>query len=96
MYNMRPIIKPYDSTVRLAAHLFNMDILEANYTMAEKLRDLKLTKLSIVLYVNWASHNALTYNELAEALNITVQKVKAELRRLRDVFPHLFTLGLVL
>jgi DNA-directed RNA polymerase specialized sigma24 family protein len=90
MHGITPKIKSFDDTLRLAAHLFNLDTFDANRIMAENLRKLGLTKLSVVLYVNWASHNALTYGELAEALGLTIKQVKAELRRLRNVFPHLF------
>ena len=88
-----PLIKLYKSIVETAAEIFDMPYIEAEEDMYERLCDLGLTELDVVIYVNWASHNALTYNELTEHLDISVETIKWRMQRLRQVFPHLFILA---
>ena len=90
-----PLIKSYEATVQIAAELFNMPYIEAEDEMYERLCDLGLSELDVVIYTNWASHNALTYDELTEHLDISVETIKWRMQRLRQVFPHLFIGGLI-
>lgn len=88
-----PLIKPYKHTVQTAAEIFDMPFIEAEEEMYERLCDLGLSELDVVIYVNWASHNALTYNELAQHLDISIETAKWRMQNLRRVFPHLFLGG---
>jgi membrane-anchored protein YejM (alkaline phosphatase superfamily) len=90
---MMPVVKPYEGTVQTAANLFGITYSEADEEMIKRLSHLELSELDIVVYVNWASHNALTYNELASHLDIPVKDIKWRLEKLRRVFPHLFSGG---
>jgi len=87
---MRPRLKPYSEIVKTAAELFNMNGLDAELEMDAKLRKLKLPKIAVVLYVNFASHNVLTYPELAEETGLTIAAVKVHLQTVRRKFPYLF------
>ena len=87
---MKPRIKPYSQTVETAAELLGIPVFEAEMEMDARLRKLGIPKASVMLYVNWASHNALTHTELAEALGLTVTTVRSQISKIKRKFPHLF------
>lgn len=88
-----PLIKTYKSIVQTATELFDTPYIEAEEEMYERLCDLDLSELDVVIYVNWASHNALTYDELTLHLGIPRDEIKWRMQKLRRVFPQLFTLA---
>ena len=90
---MKPAIKSYSDTVETATDLFGMTYTEAGITIAKRLDYLGLSELDIVIYVNWASHNALTYTELALHLDTPREEIKWRMQNLRRIFPHLFSFG---
>jgi membrane-anchored protein YejM (alkaline phosphatase superfamily) len=88
-----PLIKPYEATVQTAAEMLDTTYMEADEELYERLCDLGLSKIDVVIYVNWASHNALTYDELTQHLDISRDEIKWRMQKLRRVFPHLFCSG---
>lgn len=90
MAGLHPRIKPLSDIIITAARLFNTDVLDAGIELDRKLRELNIPKLAAVLYVNWADYNVLTYNELADELDIDVCIVQSHLNKLRRRFPCLF------
>jgi hypothetical protein len=90
---IQPLIKSYKATVQTAAELFDIPFVEADDEMFERLCNLGLSELDVVVYVNWASHNALTYDELALYLDISKGEIKWRMQKLRGIFPHLFCLA---
>ena len=90
---MIPRIKPYSQIVETAAMLFDMPVFEAEEEMEERLEALRIPKVAITIYVNWASHNTLTHQELAEALGLPKTVVRSHLQTIKRRFKHLFTLG---
>ena len=90
---MGPLIKSYLETVKTAARLFNISELDAEIEMDRRLRKLGIPKIAVVLYINWASWNVLTHQELAEALGLSVTTVRSHLQTIKRRFKHLFTSG---
>ena len=90
---MEPRIKTYSQIVETAAQLMDMPVLDAEFEMDAKLRELKIPKIAVVLYVNWADWNVLTYLQLAEATGLTLTAVRSHLQTIKRRFKHLFTLG---
>ena len=90
---MKPLIKPYSATVETAAELMGIPKFEIKEEMEERLEELGIPKIAVVLYVNWASHNVLTHRQLAEALGLSVTAVRSHLNKIKRKFPWLFTLG---
>jgi len=88
--DMKPKLKPYSEIVETAAELYSMNGLDAEFEMDARLRELKLPKIAVVIYVNFASHNVLTYSELAEETGLTETMVRSHLQVVRHRFPHLF------
>ena len=70
--------------------LTEIDILDTEIEMNARLRELKIPKIAVVLYVNFASHNVLTYTELAEETGLTETMVRSHLQVVRHRFPYLF------
>ena len=87
---MRPRIKPYSQTVETAAELIGIPKFEIEEELEERLEELGIPKIAVTLYVNWASHNVLTHQELAEALGLSVTMVRSHLNKIKRKFPHLF------
>ena len=87
---MKPLIKPYSETVKTAAQLMDMPVFEAEEEMEERLEELRIPKISVTIYVNWASWNALTHQELAKAFGLTVTTVRSHINKIKRKFPHLF------
>jgi len=87
---MIPRIKPYSQIVETAAMLFDMPVFEAEEEMEERLEALGIPKVAITIYVNFASHNVLTYLELAEETGLTEATIKMHLQTVKRKFPHLF------
>ena len=83
-------LKSYSEIVKTAAKMFNIYELDAEIELDARLRVLKIPKIAVVLYANWAANSVLTYNELAEATGLTSGKVKTHLRTIKRKFPHLF------
>ena len=90
---IRPLLKPYSEIVKTAAKLFNMSELDAEIEMDARLRKLKIPKIAVVAYINWASHNALSYKEIAEAMGIPKGTVKVHLWHIKRKWKHLFSFG---
>jgi len=90
---MKPRIKPYSQIVETAAELMDMPVFEAELEMDSRLRKLAIPKIAVTIYVNWASHNALTHQDLAEALGLTVTTVRSHLNKIKRKFPWLFYFG---
>jgi len=88
--DMRPKLKPYSEIVKTAAELFNMNGLDAELEMDARLRKLAIPKIAVVLYVNWAGWNVLTYPELAEETGLTITAIKVHLQTVKRKFPYLF------
>ena len=103
--DIKPKLKPYSEIVETAARMIKdeetipsedsrelteVDILDTEIEMNVRLRELKISKIAVVLYVNFASHNVLTYSELAEETGLTVAAVKVHLQTIKRKFPHLF------
>lgn len=87
---MRPRIKPYSQTVETAAELMGIPKFEIEEEMEERLEALGMPKIAVTLYVNWASHNVLTHQELAETLGLSVTIVRSHLNKIKRKFPYLF------
>jgi hypothetical protein len=79
--------------VQTAAKLFNMDELEAEIELGKRLRLLKIPKDAVVIYVNWASHNALTYRKIGELIGVRLETIHNLMKLLKRRFPHLFYFG---
>ena len=94
MTGIRPLIKPYTDIVATAANLFDITYAEADEFMYMRLRELDLDELDVVIYTNWASHNALTQRELSVHLGIGIEHLKWRMQNLKRIFPHLFCSGL--
>jgi len=90
---MKPRIKSYSQIVETAAQLMNMSILDAEIEMDVRLRRLKIPKVAVILYVNWADWNVLTYDQLAKATGLTTTAVRSHLQTIKRRFRHLFTSG---
>ena len=103
--DMKPRLKPYSEIIETAARMIKneetmpgegsrelteIDILDVGIEMDARLRELKLSKTAVVLYVNFASHNVLTYSELAEEIGLTEAAIKTHLQTVKRKFPHLF------
>lgn len=86
----KPVLKSYKEIVKTAARLFNISELDAEIEMDKRLRALKIPKIAIVLYVNWANCLVPTYDQLAAATNLTVVAVTSYFRIIRRRFPYLF------
>jgi len=103
--SIKPRLKPYSEIIETAARMIKdeetmpgedsrelteIDILDVGIEMDARLRELKLSKTAVVLYVNFASHNVLTYSELAEEIGLTEAAIKTHLQTVKRKFPHLF------
>ena len=89
----KPLLKPYSEIIKTASKLFKTSELDAEIELDAKLRELKIPKIAVVVYVNWASHNALSYKEVAKATGLTKIMVQSCLQILRKRFPWLFNFG---
>lgn len=88
---MIPRIKPFSQTVETAAELMDTPKFEIEKELEERLEELGIPKISVTLYVNWASHNVLTHHDLAEALGLSVTMVRSHINKIKRKFPWLFT-----
>ena len=103
--DIKPRLKPYSEIVETAARMVvgeetvpgedlreitEDDVLDAEIEMSTRLKELKLPKIAVVVYVNYASHNVLSYSELAEATGLTEAAIKVHLQTVKRRFPHLF------
>lgn len=88
-----PKLKPYSEIVKTAAKLFDVDELNVEAELDMRLKRLKISKTMVVIYVNWADWNTLTYSQIAEATGLTTLVVKNSLQKLRRRFKHLFNFG---
>ena len=93
MSMIKPLIKPYSEIVKTAARLFNISELDAEIEMDARLRKLKIPKIAVVIYVNWASHNALTAKEIAEEMGLTEAEVRLHLQTIKRKWKYLFYFG---
>ena len=105
---IKPRLKPYSEIVETLARMTKDeetnpnyeseeitedDILDARFELDARLKDLNIPKIAVVIYVNWASHNVLTYSEIAEETKLTIHEIKIHLQTIKRRFPHLFLWG---
>ncbi len=90
---MRPRIKSYSQITETAAELMGIPKFEIKGEMEERLEELGIPKVAVLLYVNWADWNVLTHQELAGALGLSMTMVRSHLNKIKREFPWLFTLG---
>lgn len=93
MLAIKPLLKPYSEIVETASRLMGISMPEAEMEMNARLRKLKISKMTVVIYVNWASHNTLSCKEVAKATGLTKTLVRSHLQVLRKKFPWLFSFG---
>lgn len=87
------MFKTFNDFVRLACRTYRLDFEKAEKFILLRLYELHLTKMSVVCYINWADGDTLTQKELAKILGVSQPTVNYHLRRLQEVWPHLFMFG---
>ena len=86
-----PKIKTFREIACTAARVLGVSDQEGFELLDARLQKLGIPRLAVVLYVNWADHNVLTYDERADALGLTQATVRSQLQTIRKKWKHLFT-----
>lgn len=88
------MFKTFNDLVRHACMVYHIP--DHNWTahfITEQLKKKKLSRTTVVIYINWADGDCLSQVEIAKELNISRQAVNKHLHRLANVWPHLFRFG---
>lgn len=80
--------RKYKDLIERAVLLFQISYEEAKIVIRNELYEKKLSKLDILIFMNFAiGHNQL---ELAEKYNCSIVEVSNSLKRMRKVYPNVF------
>jgi hypothetical protein len=87
------MFKTFNDFVNLAARTYGLTKVEAVNELLDRLQFNGLSIRAIECYINWADNDTLTTTQIGNHLGIDQRTVCYYLKRLHEIWPHLFDFG---